>query len=179
MRAGVRLNLPEAFRQARGQLKKMGLPAGVRDTVSVLLDIAMYHGKGYGCYPKRRTVRKHLVQYYGHSSRTRAPGRSAEERLAATTADGWMRSAEGHGLIVRQMRGHRRREKWNRSNLYTWGPVFWSLGPLARKLAAARARAELWEGIARLYEWGRHVAARAAFGEAFPRLRFEDFYSPT
>jgi len=71
MRPGVRLNLPEAFRQARVQLRKMGLPSGIHDTVSVLLDISTYHGKGYGCFPMRRTVRKHLVQRYGHTSRTR------------------------------------------------------------------------------------------------------------
>ena len=177
MRPGVRLNLPEAFRQARIQLRKMGLPAGIHDTVSVLLDISMYHGKGYGCFPKRRTVRKWLVQNYGHSSRTRSPELPADERLASTTADGWMRAAEAHGLVVRQMRGHRRREKWNRSNLYTWGPVLWSLGPVARKLAAARARAELWGSIARHYADGLHFVARATFEQAFPRLRFEDHFT--
>jgi len=179
MRPGVRLNLPEAFRQARVQLRKMGLPSGIHDTVSVLLDISMHHGKGYGCFPKRRTVRKWLVQNYGHTSRTRGPELPAHERLAATTADGWMRAAEDSGLIVRQMRGHRRREKWNRSNLYTWGPVLWSLGPVARKLAAARARAELWGSIARHHAEGLLHVARSAFEEAFPRLQFEDFYSPT
>jgi len=88
-----------------------------------------------------------------------------------------MRAAEGHGLIVRQLRGHKGREKWNRSNLYTWGPVLWSLGPVARKLAAARARAELWGSIARHHAEGLHFVARAAFEEAFPRLRFEDHFT--
>jgi len=179
MRPGVRLNLPEAFRQARVQLRKMGLPSGIHDTVSVLLDISMYHGKGYGCFPRRRTVRKHLFQRYGHTSRTRSRELPPHERLAATTADGWMRAAEGYGLVVRQMRGHRHREKWNRPNLYTWGPVLWSLGPVAWKLAAARARGELWSSIQRMVALGMHYGAKAAFGESFPRLRFEDFYSPT
>jgi len=177
-RPRVRLDLPEAYHQARLQLRKMNLPSGVRDLMLCLLNLSQHHGKAYGCFPYRRTLRRTLFRHYGRVSRTRVdvPELVDHERLAESTLGDWIRGAEGYGLMVRQLRYHQHRTRWNRSTLYLWGPVLWSLSSFAWKIAAARAKAEAFRNVKILVEMGIMDGARSAFKELFPRLSFDEHF---